>query len=88
MITSQNITQHELIGLDTEIVESSNPQIVGMQGTIIDETKSMFYLKTKDGIKMIQKSHNKWKFLLNDNPPVVSGLAISRRPQDRLGAKS
>jgi len=29
MITSENIASHELIGLKTEVVESTNPQIVG-----------------------------------------------------------
>lgn len=88
MITNQNITQHELIGLDAEIVDSSNPQILGLYGKIIDETKSMFYLKTKNGIKMIPKSNNKWKLHLNSEKPIVSGLMLLRRPQDRLGAKT
>ena len=39
MITAENITSHELIGLRTEIVESSNSQIIGLNGTITDETK-------------------------------------------------
>ncbi|MEK6930342.1 MAG: ribonuclease P protein subunit, partial [Thermoproteota archaeon] len=30
MITAENIASHELIGLRTEIVESSNPQIIGL----------------------------------------------------------
>ena len=57
MITTANITSHEFIGLNTKIVESSNPQIVGLNGTVIDETKSMFTLNTENGIKSIAKAN-------------------------------
>jgi len=43
MITKENIISHELIGLKTEIIDSSNKEILGLNGTIIDETKSMFF---------------------------------------------
>ncbi len=55
MITVDNITSHEFIGLHTEITQSSNPQIIGLNGRIIDETKSMFRLNTKNGTKSIAK---------------------------------
>ena len=60
MITSENLNAHEFIGLQTEIKESSNLQIVGLSGVIVDETKHMFLLQTKNGLKDIPKNHNKW----------------------------
>ena len=42
MITLNTITRHEFIGLETQIVKSSNSEVVGLNGTIINETKSMF----------------------------------------------
>ncbi len=56
MITAENITRHELIGLETTILESNNSQVVGLHGKIIDETKSMFTIKTSTGIKHMSKS--------------------------------
>ena len=47
MITADNITSHEFIGLNTEIVQSTNPQLIGLNGRIVDETKSMFTINTK-----------------------------------------
>ena len=47
MITAENITSHELIGLDTEIVNSSTLQLIGLNGRIINETKSMFTITHK-----------------------------------------
>lgn len=88
MITAENIASHELIGLRTEIVESSNPQIIGLNGTIIDETKSMITINTVNGTKMISKSNNIWKFLIDDKDVVLNGSKIAKRSFDRIGAKA
>jgi ribonuclease P protein subunit POP4 len=88
MITADNITRHELIGLDTQIVDSTNAQIIGLNGTIINETKSMFSLNTGKGIKLIQKSNNIWKFNVNSQQITINGSKIQKRPFDRLGGKA
>ena len=62
MITAENITSHEFIGLNTEIVKSTNPQVIGLNGRIINETKSMFTISTENGTKSIVKVGNSWKF--------------------------
>ena len=87
MITSDNLTSHELIGLRTEIIESSNPQIIGLNGTITDETKSMFTMSTVNGSKMVTKSNNVWKFSINNQDVVLEGSKISKRPHDRIGGR-
>ncbi len=88
MITVDNITSHEFIGLDTEITQSLNPQIIGLNGRIIDETKSMFRINTKNGIKSIAKSKNSWKFSIENQDIVIDGSKIAKRPFDRIGGKA
>jgi len=88
MITVDNITSHEFIGLHTEIVQSSNPQIIGLNGRIVDETKSMFKINTKNGTKSIAKSENSWKFSIENNDIVIDGSKIAKRPFDRIGGKA
>ena len=88
MITAENITSYELIGLRTEIVESSNSQIIGLNGTIIDETKSMIMIDTANGTKMIAKSNNSWKFSIDNKDVIVNGSKIAKRPFDRIGGKT
>ena len=88
MITIYNITSHEFIGLHTEITQSSNPQIIGLNGRIIDETKSMFTINTKNGIKSIAKSNNSWKFSIENQDIIIDGSKITKRPFDRIGGKS
>lgn len=88
MITADNITSHELTGLRTEIVESTNSQIIGLNGTIIDETKSMIIMNTANGTKNIAKSHNSWKFTIDEKEIILNGSKIAKRPFDRIGGKA
>jgi len=88
MITIDNITSHEFIGLHTEIIQSSNPQIIGLNGRIVDETKSMFTINTKNGTKSIAKAENSWKFSIENKDIVINGSKIAKRPFDRIGGKA
>ena len=88
MITADNIVSHELIGLNTEITQSTNPQVVGLNGRIINETKSMFTLNTENGTKSMAKSTNSWKFSIEGKEIIVNGSKIAKRPFDRIGGKA
>ena len=88
MITADTISRHEFIGLDTEIIKSNNPQVVGLNGRIINETKSMFTINTKKGMKMIPKLTNDWGFSINGKKLTVKGTSIAKRPYERIGAKA
>ena len=88
MITADNISSHEFIGLDAVIVQSTNPQVIGLNGRIINETKSMFTINTENGIKSIAKSTNDWKFSIQNKDIIVDGSKIAKRPFDRIGGKT
>jgi ribonuclease P protein subunit POP4 len=88
MITLENIVSHELIGLHTEIANSTNSQLVGLNGTITDETKSMITINTVNGTKMISKSNNHWKFSIENKEIIIDGSKILKRPFDRIGARA
>ncbi len=88
MISAENLITHELIGLKTEVQESSNPQIIGVKGKIVDETKHMFLLLTNNGYKMLSKKHNKWGFFLHNQKISVSGSLLEKRAYERLVNKN
>ena len=88
MITADNITSHEFIGLHTEITQSTNPQVIGLNGRIINETKSMFTINTEKGTKSIAKNINSWKFSIENRDVIVDGSKIAKRPFDRIGGKA
>ena len=88
MITADNISRHEFIGLNTQITKASNQQVIGLNGTIINETKSMFTINTKKGVKNISKSTSDWKFSILGKETTVIGSKIAKRPFERIGGKS
>ncbi len=87
MITTENISFHELIGLQVEIVESTNKQMVGFTGIIIDETKSMFTLSSKNGIKKIPKEISFWKFVVGNKTATLKGTELRKRSYERVEMK-
>ena len=87
MITPDNIVVHELIGLETEIVNSSNKEILGLKGVIVDETKHIFVIKTSNVLKKIPKDQNNWKFSVQSKEIVLHGSNLRKRPFDRVGFK-
>ena len=88
MIDADTISRHEFIGLDTKVINSSNSEVIGLNGTVINETKSMFTINTEKGMKMIPKSINDWGFTINGKNMTVKGSTITKRPFERIGAKA
>lgn len=87
MNSPDNILACEFIGLETKIGKSSNTQIVGLKGKIVDETKFTFILETERGQKIIPKKHSRWDFFFNDKTLSVSGDKISKRSHQRMVLK-
>lgn len=87
-ITPENITQHELVGLDVAVTGSTNPQLIGLNGSVLDETKSMIIVMTECGRKMIPKGTCTFEFNLGGRMATVDGATMTRRPFDRIGAKA
>ena len=84
MMTRENLTLHELIGMQAEVIESSNRSLIGLNGRIEDETKSMVALNTENGMKLIAKKDSVWRFDINQDKVVVNGSKIAKRSYDRL----
>lgn len=88
MITSNNVFCHELIGLYSEVVESSNEFLVGINGNIIDETKKTISVETKNGIKIIPKNVSIFNLLLPNGEWIeIDGKILVNRPEDRIKKK-
>ena len=88
MLNPENLVFHEMIGQHTSVDTSSNESIIGINGKIIDETKSMFSIKTIHGVKHIPKNHSNWEFHLLDQKIILAGSKLNRRSEDRLGVKN
>lgn len=82
------ILQEDFIGLDAEIIGSSNPSCVGISGRVIDETRNTLVLLQDDEEKVIVKELSVFHFKLPDGTIVrIDGKAIIGRPEDRVKRK-
>ena len=80
----EHVARGELIGLQIEIIESKNKSLEGLKGKIINETKNMLVINTKNGIKKIIKSEVKMRLKINDKKFDVDGNILVGRPEDRV----
>jgi len=80
----KDITRHEMIGLNTEIVEAKNKALIGLKGKIIDETKNLFLIQTKKGEKKVLKDQITMELKVNNKKVQVDGKEFVGQPEDRL----
>lgn len=84
-INEKNIARHELIGLEAEIVKSTDAKKQGQGGKIIDETKKMLLLRTSTGEKLVEKSTSTFRIILPGGKKVeINGMLLLGRPEERI----
>ena len=87
-ITPENLVRHELIGLEVEIKQSTNPSQKGLKGRVIDESFKTLEIETKTGEKNIPKENTTFVFIIPDKTKVqVDGNLLLGRPEDRIRKK-
>ena len=85
MNITPNIVQHEFIGLETAVVNSSNSAMVGISGRVVNETRNTFTIKQDNKMKVIAKDTSIFDFILTDGTIVeIEGKVIMGRPESRL----
>ncbi len=84
-ITPQNILRHELIGLTVRVTQATDPSVVGIRGTVVDETKNMLKILSSEKTLMIPKEIATFRFNLPSGIRVdVDGERLVARPETRL----
>ena len=84
-IAPENIVRHELTGLATHVVESTDPNLICRNGTILGETKETILLGTKSGEIRVPKSVCVFEITLPDGALVrVDGQELRGSPEDRM----
>ncbi|MFW9845191.1 MAG: ribonuclease P protein component 1 [Candidatus Thorarchaeota archaeon] len=84
-ITPASLTRHELIGLETHVVDSTDPSHICRHGSVVDESKEMIHISTDMGSIMVPKSGCVFEFQLPDGEVVrVDGQMLRGTPEDRI----
>lgn len=67
-----------------EVIESKNKNLVGIQGTIIDETRNTLIVKTPEKNITLLKDQVTLKLFTDNHEIKVKGDLLVGRPEDRL----
>ena len=84
MITAQNITAHEWIGLKVRIAKTTDPKLQGVEGIIRDETMNTFTIETDGRLRQVQKQKTIFRAELPSENVEVDGSLLRFRPDDRV----
>ena len=80
----KDFLRHDLIGLKMEVIESKNMKLIGIIGTIIDETKHTLIIKEGNKNKTLIKNQVTLKIFHNQEEIKVNCELLVGRPEDRL----
>ena len=92
MRTAKNILQHELIGMNVEIIECPYPEQCNKKGTIVDETRNTLIIEQNSKSVRLPKQGTKLGFMLPadfNRPDNIQEIEIDcklfiARPEDRV----
>lgn len=84
MTSPENVLVHEIIGLGAKIVESTDPTLSGVSGSIVFETRNMISIRTDSALKQIaKKAAKKIEIKTHSGVCFISGSSLIGRPEDR-----
>jgi ribonuclease P protein subunit POP4 len=85
MTSPENILVHEIIGLGAKIVESTDPTLQGISGTIVFETRNTISIRADSSVKQIaKKAAKKIEITTHSGVCFISGSSMIGRPEDRI----
>jgi ribonuclease P protein subunit POP4 len=81
---NKNIVLHELIGLDVEVTNCSDPDQIGISGRVVDETKNTLLIAAGKGTRRAIKKNSTFRFRKGSKSFIVDGEEINFRPHERI----
>ncbi len=81
---TKDLLRQELIGLDMEIVGSTNKSLRGIKGKIIDETKNTLVIEMQGKTKQILKNQITLKCVIAGVTARINGMQLVGRSEERL----
>ncbi|NJE42711.1 ribonuclease P protein component 1 [Thermococcus sp. GR6] len=82
-VTAKNILWHELIGLKAKIIRASHPELVGIEGYVLDETRNTLTI-CGERVWVIPKDVVELEFEVGDKRIRINGRELIGRPEMRL----
>ena len=77
-----NMYNQSWIGRSMTVTSSTDPTLVGRQGTVVDETRNTVALLEGDQHLVLNKASI--SFTVDDADVVIQGAMVGQRPEDRI----
>ena len=85
MTVTPSIVQNEFIGLETKVIKCSNPNVLGIAGRVVNETRNTFTILQDIEEKVVIKDTSIFNFVLPDRTVVeIEGKVLIGRSEDRV----
>jgi len=78
-----NLRKHELIGLQVEVLNATDPSQAHLRGLVVDETRNTLVVEIQGAEKRIPKQGSRFRFEIQGGVE-VDGDEIRFRPEDRV----
>jgi ribonuclease P protein subunit POP4 len=86
-MTPETLPRHELVGLDVEVADATDPSTVGIAGTVVAETTRTLAIEGADRVWHVPKAGTTFEFALPAAGTVsVAGDGLVARPARRTEA--
>lgn len=79
-----SVIHGEWIGKDVRVVDAANPSLVGVEGTVVDETRHLLVIETGKGEKRVPKHLTTFRIRWDDDYVEVMGDDILDSPEERI----
>ena len=80
----ENLMHMPWLSRTITVVDSPDPSLIGLRGTILDETRRTIRVLTENG--RVRLAKNVITFTI-DSGRVIDGAAVTQRPEDRINRR-
>ena len=80
----ENLMHMPWLSRTITVVDSPDPSLIGLRGTILDETRRTIRVLTEDGRVRLAKDVITFTI---DSGGVIDGTAVTQRPEDRINRR-
>jgi ribonuclease P protein subunit POP4 len=86
-LTPETLTRHELNGLQAEVVDASNPDLVGIAGRVVVETMQTLHLDDGTRVRQVPKEGATFEFALPADGDTPRERGDSVRTDEAAGVR-
>jgi len=80
----ENLMHMPWLSRTITVVDSPDPSLIGLRGTILDETRRTIRVLTENGRVRLAKDVITFTI---DSGVVIDGAAVTQRPEDRINRR-